>query len=86
MSSGVTAMEHVLVLADDIDQAREFYCDVVGLRARRTSGARVPGLLAVRRRNTLFAPGGSVSPILEHARRAGLPVAGGAWTPDPLTT
>ena len=28
----VTAMEHVLVLSDDIEATREFYCDVVGLR------------------------------------------------------
>jgi catechol 2,3-dioxygenase-like lactoylglutathione lyase family enzyme len=38
MSGGVTAMEHVLVLCDDIDRAREFYCDVVGLEL----GARPP--------------------------------------------
>ena len=28
----VTEMEHVLVLSDDIEATREFYCDVVGLR------------------------------------------------------
>jgi catechol 2,3-dioxygenase-like lactoylglutathione lyase family enzyme len=28
----VTAMEHVLVLSDDIEATREFYCDIVGLR------------------------------------------------------
>jgi catechol 2,3-dioxygenase-like lactoylglutathione lyase family enzyme len=30
-SPGATALEHVLVLADDIDATRDFYCQVVGL-------------------------------------------------------
>lgn len=34
----VTALEHVLVLADDIDGTRDFYTDVLGLQA----GARPP--------------------------------------------
>ncbi len=34
----VTAMEHVLVLSDDIESTREFYCSVVGL----TVGSRPP--------------------------------------------
>jgi catechol 2,3-dioxygenase-like lactoylglutathione lyase family enzyme len=32
-SLGVTELQHVLVLSDDIDRAREFYEQVVGLRA-----------------------------------------------------
>ena len=28
----VTEMEHVLVLSDDVEATREFYCDIVGLR------------------------------------------------------
>jgi len=34
----VTSIEHVLVLADDIEATRDFYCDVVGL----TVGDRPP--------------------------------------------
>ena len=33
MSAGVSELEHVLVLSDDIDTAREFYESAVGLRA-----------------------------------------------------
>jgi catechol 2,3-dioxygenase-like lactoylglutathione lyase family enzyme len=33
MSAGVSELEHVLVLSDDIDGAREFYEAAVGLRA-----------------------------------------------------
>ena len=43
MSSGVTAMEHVLVLADDIEQAREFYCDVVVLELGERPALEFPG-------------------------------------------
>jgi catechol 2,3-dioxygenase-like lactoylglutathione lyase family enzyme len=32
-SLGVTELQHVLVLSDDIDRAREFYEQVLGLRA-----------------------------------------------------
>jgi catechol 2,3-dioxygenase-like lactoylglutathione lyase family enzyme len=34
----VTEMEHVLVLSDDVDSTRDFYCEVVGLEV----GARPP--------------------------------------------
>jgi catechol 2,3-dioxygenase-like lactoylglutathione lyase family enzyme len=30
-SPSVTSIEHVLVLSDDVDATRDFYCDVVGL-------------------------------------------------------
>ena len=33
MSAGVSELEHVLVLSDDIDAARDFYESAVGLRA-----------------------------------------------------
>jgi catechol 2,3-dioxygenase-like lactoylglutathione lyase family enzyme len=36
-------MEHVLVLADDIEQAREFYCDVVGLELGERPALEFPG-------------------------------------------
>lgn len=35
---GVSGIEHVLVLSDDIEATRAFYCEVVGLRV----GARPP--------------------------------------------
>jgi catechol 2,3-dioxygenase-like lactoylglutathione lyase family enzyme len=38
MTAGVTAMEHVLVLSDDIDAARHFYESALGL----TAGDRPP--------------------------------------------
>jgi catechol 2,3-dioxygenase-like lactoylglutathione lyase family enzyme len=34
----IVGLEHVLVLSDDIDRTRDFYCDVVGL----SIGARPP--------------------------------------------
>ncbi len=39
----VTAMEHVLVLSDDIEATREFYCDVVGLRVGERPPLEFPG-------------------------------------------
>jgi catechol 2,3-dioxygenase-like lactoylglutathione lyase family enzyme len=38
MSAGVSELEHVLVLSDDVDAAREFYESAVGLR----TGERPP--------------------------------------------
>jgi catechol 2,3-dioxygenase-like lactoylglutathione lyase family enzyme len=35
---GVAALDHVLVLSDDIDRSRDFYCDTVGM----TVGERPP--------------------------------------------
>ena len=39
----ITAMEHVLVLSDDIESSREFYCDVVGLRVGERPPLEFPG-------------------------------------------
>ena len=39
----VTAMEHVLVLSDDIEATREFYCQVVGLRVGERPPLEFPG-------------------------------------------
>jgi catechol 2,3-dioxygenase-like lactoylglutathione lyase family enzyme len=39
----VTEMEHVLVLSDDIEQTREFYCSVVGLRLGERPALEFPG-------------------------------------------
>jgi catechol 2,3-dioxygenase-like lactoylglutathione lyase family enzyme len=39
----VTAIEHVLVLSDDIDRTRDFYCDVVGLEVGERPPLEFPG-------------------------------------------
>jgi catechol 2,3-dioxygenase-like lactoylglutathione lyase family enzyme len=39
----VTAMEHVLVLSDDIEATRDFYCSVVGLRIGERPALEFPG-------------------------------------------
>ena len=45
----VRGLEHVLVLADDIDVTRDFYRDVVGLSVGDRPPLGLPGVLAVRR-------------------------------------
>ncbi|HKO26207.1 MAG TPA: VOC family protein [Solirubrobacteraceae bacterium] len=39
----IGALEHVLVLADDIDGTRDFYCDVVGLSVGERPSLAFPG-------------------------------------------
>jgi len=39
----VVGMEHVLVLCDDIDRTRDFYCDVVGLSVGDRPPLAFPG-------------------------------------------
>jgi catechol 2,3-dioxygenase-like lactoylglutathione lyase family enzyme len=39
----VTGLEHVLVLSDDIDATRDFYTDIVGLRAGTRPPLQFPG-------------------------------------------
>jgi catechol 2,3-dioxygenase-like lactoylglutathione lyase family enzyme len=39
----VTAIEHVLVLSDDIEATREFYCQVVGLSVGDRPALEFPG-------------------------------------------
>jgi len=39
----VTAIEHVLVLSDDIDRTRDFYCEVVGLEVGDRPPLEFPG-------------------------------------------
>ena len=70
----VTSIEHVLVLSDDIDATRDFYCAVVGLRGRRAAAARVPRLLAVRGRHAPACTSPSARPYAAHAARLGLDV------------
>jgi catechol 2,3-dioxygenase-like lactoylglutathione lyase family enzyme len=39
----VTEIEHVLVLSDDIERTREFYCRVVGLQVGERPALEFPG-------------------------------------------
>ena len=39
----VSRMEHVLVLCDDVERTREFYCEVVGLRLGDRPKLAFPG-------------------------------------------
>ena len=43
MSAGVSELEHVLVLSDDIEAARRFYEQAVGLRAGERPPLEFPG-------------------------------------------
>ena len=63
----VTSIEHVLVLSDDIDATRDFYCARGRLDGRRAAAARVPRLLALRRRDAVRAR--RRAPALRGARR-----------------
>jgi catechol 2,3-dioxygenase-like lactoylglutathione lyase family enzyme len=72
----VAALEHVLVLCDDIEQARTFYCDIVGLELGDRPPLAFPGywLCAGHTPCVHVAQRG---PYLEHARRLGLSVSDG---------
>ena len=61
MSDG--SLEHVLVLCDDIEATREFYCQVVGLSVGDRPPLAFPGYW-------LYAGGGSASACLHIAERA----------------
>jgi catechol 2,3-dioxygenase-like lactoylglutathione lyase family enzyme len=68
----VSGLEHVLVLSDDVDAARDFYRDVVGLRVGPRPALEFPGYW-------LYADGPSAclhlaerEPYLEHAATLGL--------------
>jgi catechol 2,3-dioxygenase-like lactoylglutathione lyase family enzyme len=59
----VVAMEHVLVLSDDIHRTRDFYCEVVGLQAGERPPLAFPGYW-------LYAHSGAASCIHIAERRA----------------
>ncbi|MBV8999123.1 MAG: VOC family protein [Solirubrobacterales bacterium] len=59
----VGSLEHVLVLCDDIEATREFYCQVVGLSVGDRPSLAFPGYW-------LYAGGGSASACLHIAERA----------------
>jgi catechol 2,3-dioxygenase-like lactoylglutathione lyase family enzyme len=67
----VTDMEHVLVLSDEIEATREFYCQVVGLRVGERPALEFPGywLYAGATACLHIAQRG---PYLAHAARLGL--------------
>jgi catechol 2,3-dioxygenase-like lactoylglutathione lyase family enzyme len=75
-------MEHVLVLADDIERTRDFYCGVVGLRLGDRPPLEFPGYW-------LYADAtpcvhvAQRRPYLAHAQRLGLSVADGSG-PGPV--
>ncbi len=75
-------MEHVLVLSDDIERTREFYCEVIGLTLGERPELAFPGYW-------LYAGAmpcvhvAQREPYLAHARRLGLPVTTGAG-PGPV--
>jgi catechol 2,3-dioxygenase-like lactoylglutathione lyase family enzyme len=70
----VLDMEHVLVLSDDIEATRDFYCTVVGLQVGARPPLEFPGYW-------LYAGGvpclhiAERRPYLKHAAWMGLPVA-----------
>ena len=59
----VGALEHVLVLSDDIEATREFYCSVVGLSVRDRPPLAFPGYW-------LYADGASEACVHVADRRA----------------
>jgi len=82
MSGGVSAMDHVLVLADDIERAREFYCEVVGLELGERPPLEFPGYWLYAG-TTPCLHVAARGPYLQHARKLGLPVTEGSG-PGPV--
>jgi catechol 2,3-dioxygenase-like lactoylglutathione lyase family enzyme len=72
----VTALEHVLVLSDDIEATRQFYCRAVGLRVGERPPLAFPGywLYAGATPCLHVADRGA---YLRHAGSLGLPTAAG---------
>ena len=59
----IGSLEHVLVLADDIERTRDFYCEVVGLSVGDRPRLEFPGYW-------LYAGGGTASCVHVAERRA----------------
>jgi catechol 2,3-dioxygenase-like lactoylglutathione lyase family enzyme len=74
---GVTALDHILLLSDDIDATRDFYCRALGLTVGVRPPLEFPGYW-------LYAAGVPCLHVAdrrvysEHAQRIGLGAAGGA--------
>jgi catechol 2,3-dioxygenase-like lactoylglutathione lyase family enzyme len=78
---GITSLEHVLVLSDDIDATRDFYSDIIGLRAGRRPTLEFPG-------HWLYAGGDGAAclhiadRVAYRAHAAGLGLGSGPGGPD----
>jgi catechol 2,3-dioxygenase-like lactoylglutathione lyase family enzyme len=79
----VTEMEHVLLLSDDIDQACEFYCTVVGLRVGTRPPLEFPGYWLYAR-DTPCLHIAERSSYRAHATRIGLEVSDDPGGPGPV--
>jgi catechol 2,3-dioxygenase-like lactoylglutathione lyase family enzyme len=78
----ISEMEHVLVLCEDIERTREFYCDVVGLTLGQRPPLEFPGYWLYAGATPCLHVAAR-EPYLAHARRLGLQVADGAG-PGPV--
>jgi catechol 2,3-dioxygenase-like lactoylglutathione lyase family enzyme len=71
---GVTGLEHLLVLTDDIDATRDFWCDALGLEVGERPPLEFPGYW-------LYAGGVPCIHVAEraayeaHSERIGIPAA-----------
>jgi catechol 2,3-dioxygenase-like lactoylglutathione lyase family enzyme len=72
----VTALEHVLVLSDDIEATRRFYCRVVGLRVGERPPLAFPGYWLYAGATPCVHVAERVA-YLRHAASLGLPTTGG---------
>jgi catechol 2,3-dioxygenase-like lactoylglutathione lyase family enzyme len=72
----VTALDHFLVLTDDIDGTRDFWCDVLGLEVGPRPPLEFPGywLYAGDRPCVHIA---EHAPYMAHSGRVGIPTATG---------
>ncbi len=79
----VTAMEHVLVLSDDIESTREFYCSVVGLTVGERPPLEFPGYWLCAG-DTPCMHVAERAAYLKHAARLGLTIAEGPSGSGPV--
>jgi catechol 2,3-dioxygenase-like lactoylglutathione lyase family enzyme len=80
---GVSALDHVLVLSDDIERSREFYESALGLHAGRRPPLQFDGFwLYAAERAVLHVADRSA--YRTHARTIGLDVPGLAGGPGPV--
>jgi catechol 2,3-dioxygenase-like lactoylglutathione lyase family enzyme len=79
----ITEMEHVLVLSEDIDATRDFYCGVVGLRVGNRPPLEFPGYWLYAGRVACVHVADRKA-YLTHAASLGLTVSNGPRGPGPL--
>jgi catechol 2,3-dioxygenase-like lactoylglutathione lyase family enzyme len=82
-ASGVSALDHVLVLSDDIDRSREFYEGVLGLRAGPRPPLEFDGFWLYAGERPCLHVADRVA-YRAHARTLGLTVAERAGGPGPV--